>query len=582
MKLSNTLCLCLFFAFKLTGQSIYNINLLNKEDNDIFQKEGFSFNFDSQLKYFDFINECKEEGYLECRLDSIIKNRDTATIFMFLGPKYKWEMLSLDKAEDMCSKRFNKQVKDIEQSKFSFGEFIDYKDELLNCYDNSGRPFAKLELSSEFNSGTIRSKTLLDPGPLIYIDSILNHGDLDIKDYILYFILDVKKGSLYNADKLYALRERLKKQRFIKSDSSHIIKFYKDKASLNLYLNNEKINYVNGVLGVFPDADFDNKLKLNGEMSISLNNVIEFGERLDMKWRAMDKRGQEFKLSVDFPVIINNGLGAGADIEMFKLDTLFFNMDNRLTIALARSRSIYAVNITHSFSNILNIDTNQAITKISLPENLDFVSYLYGLSFKHDKIKEGYYFKDPVGCYASLNAGVKTIIENDLFVNVKTDDIGEVLKKEYDSLNSNTSNIRLAFGVFGRILFSDRLALKLGFKTNSMFSKVYLDNEVFRLGGIKDIRGFNEGEIQAHRFALLNSEVHFGLEQSSSVFCFYDKAYFRNFTSDQKTLMSGFGLGLSIRMATGQLKLIYAYGKQKEMPILWSNAKLHFGYISYF
>ncbi|HIF15290.1 MAG TPA: hypothetical protein EYQ86_08255 [Bacteroidetes bacterium] len=190
--------------------------MLNKEDNDIFQKEGFSFNFDSQLKYFDFINECKEEGYLECRLDSIVKNGDTATIFMFLGPKYKWEMLFLDKAEDMCSKRFNKQVKDIEQSKFSFSEFIDYKDELLNCYDNSGRPFAKLELSSEFKSDIIISKTLLDPGPLIYIDSILNHGDLNIKDYILYFILDIKEGSLYNAEKLYALRGRLKKQRFIR------------------------------------------------------------------------------------------------------------------------------------------------------------------------------------------------------------------------------------------------------------------------------------------------------------------------------------------------------------------------------
>ena len=49
MKLSNILCLCLFLAFKLSGQSIYNINLLNKEDNSIFQKEGFSFNFDSQL-----------------------------------------------------------------------------------------------------------------------------------------------------------------------------------------------------------------------------------------------------------------------------------------------------------------------------------------------------------------------------------------------------------------------------------------------------------------------------------------------------------------------------------------------------
>ena len=40
------------------------------------------------------------------------------------------------------------------------------------------------------------------------------------------------------------MSQLLKKQRFIKVDSAHIVKFYKDKASLNLYLNNKKINFV--------------------------------------------------------------------------------------------------------------------------------------------------------------------------------------------------------------------------------------------------------------------------------------------------------------------------------------------------
>ena len=66
------------------------------------------------------------------------------------------------------------------------------------------------------------------------------------------------------------------------------------------------------------------------------------------------------------------------------------------------------------------------------------------------------------------------------------------------------------------------------------------------------------------------------------IICFYDKAYFINYVLDQKKYLTGFGLGLSLKVSTGQLKLIYAYGKQKDLPVLWTNAKLHFGYINYF
>ena len=581
-KCLNTLCLCIVWSFYLSGQTFCVINLKSVKDKESFNKDKLQRNFKSQLEYFEFINKCKEEGYLEIRHDSIIRQGDTSIAYMFLGPKYSWEMLALAKAEDVCSKRFNKQIENLGKSKFSFGLFMDFKNELLNCYDNSGRPFAKLSLSSEFDKVDIRSSCNIDAGPLIHIDSIINHGDLEIKDYILYYILNIKEGSVYKADKLYALRERLKKQRYIKVDSAHIVKFYKDKASLNLYLNNKKINYVNGVLGVFPDTDFENKLKLNGEMSVSLNNVIQFGEQLNMQWRAMDNKGQQFNLGVDFPVLLNNGLGAGANIEMFKKDTQFFNMSNRYAVSLMRPKTMYEVNLTHAFSNILQTDTSDVISEGRLPEDLDFVNYLYGLSVKKDKIKEGLYFNDPVGWSVSLNAGLMEIVEKDVFLNIKTDDIGEKMKEEYDSLNSNTSNLRLGLAAYGRILFSDRFALKFGLNTNSMFSNVYLDNEVFRIGGIGDIRGFNEGEIEVHRFGVLNTEIHFALELSSSIFGFFDNAYYSNFVSGQSRHLMGFGLGLSLKLSAGQLRLIYAYGKQEGQPVLWSNAKLHFGYINYF
>ena len=581
-KLLNTLLLCFVWAFSLCGQSCFVLELVKEKDIFTFDKEKFQKNFKGQLEYFDFLNNCKEKGYLECRHDSIITKGDSSIAYMFLGPKYSWDMIALDKAEDVCSKRFNKQLEGLGKSKFSFRLLMDFKDELLNCYDNSGRPFAKLKLSSEFDKTDVRSGFGLDIGPLIHIDSVINHGSLEIKDYILYYILDIKEGSVYEADKLFALRERLKKQRYLDVDSAHIIKFYKDKASLNLYLNNKKINYVNGVLGVFPDTDFENKLKLNGEMSVSLNNVIHFGERVNMQWRAMDKKGQEFDLGLNFPVLLSNGLGAGANIEMFKKDTQFFNMSNRYMVSLMRPKTIYEVHMTYAFSNILQVDTSDVISLKSLPEDLDFVNYLYGLSIKKDKIKEGLYFNDPVGWSITLNAGVMEVIEKDVYLNIRTDDLGKKIKEEYDSLNSNTSNIRLGLSTFWRVLFSDRFAMKFRINANSIFSKIYLDNEVYRIGGIRDIRGFNEGEIEAHRFGVLNTELHFALELSSSVFCFFDQSYYTNYVLAQEMRLAGFGVGLNLNLSAGQLRLIYAYGKREGQPVQWSNAKLHFGYINYF
>ena len=110
----------------------------------------------------------------------------------------------------------------------------------------------------------------------------------------------------------------------------------------------------------------------------------------------------------------------------------------------------------------------------------------------------------------------------------------------------------------------------------------YLLNELYKEGGLASIRGFNEGEIEAHNFACINLEIHYGIEPGSSFFMLSDLAYFQNRVIPINQWGIGFGVGLKFKTTQGEFNLVYAYGKRSEETILWQNAKVHFGYISYF
>jgi hemolysin activation/secretion protein len=122
----------------------------------------------------------------------------------------------------------------------------------------------------------------------------------------------------------------------------------------------------------------------------------------------------------------------------------------------------------------------------------------------------------------------------------------------------------------------------------SLFEKgktVYLlDNEFHRLGGINNIRGFDENSILAGSYTSFTMEYRWLFDRFSNIFAFTDIMYYKNESTAGHTEDTpvGFGIGLNLQTRAGMFSITYALGTQQGNPIELRAAKVHLGYISRF
>ena len=128
-----------------------------------------------------------------------------------------------------------------------------------------------------------------------------------------------------------------------------------------------------------------------------------------------------------------------------------------------------------------------------------------------------------------------------------------------------------------------RNIVKISSNSSFYVAPTIYQNEVDRFGGQTSLRGFNEEELYATTKTIASIEYRYLLDKNSNVFAFFDQAFLENnavqYYNDKPF---GFGVGFSFGTKIGLFSVSYALGKQYSNPILFSNGKVHFGYIAYF
>ena len=114
--------------------------------------------------------------------------------------------------------------------------------------------------------------------------------------------------------------------------------------------------------------------------------------------------------------------------------------------------------------------------------------------------------------------------------------------------------------------------------------KSLFENEGFRIGGFKSLRGFDEQSLTVTNFMIQTFEFRYIIEKNSFISTFYDQAFVhRDFVSTKSSDHPlGFGAGINFQTKVGIVSLNYALGKQKNIPLDLQKGKIHFGIISYF
>ena len=512
-------------------------------------------------------------GYMEAVVSYSGSDSVGLTILYEAGQRYSWARLRTHPADEdiLSSAGVNDRL--YRRKIFTPEAYARLCNDILRYCTNNGYPFARVSLDSvQIAGGAVDAYLNLDRGPLILTDTLLVRGNAKVTAAYLRNYLSLKPGEPFNEAVMRKIGVRLREIPFLTEARAAEIEFSPSSARPVLYLQSRKASQINGVIGVQPDNAGSGKVFVTGDLRLRLQNAFGKAELLDLNWSNPFPRSQDLKVKFSYPFLLSLPIGAEADLTLFKKDTTFLEINRQLGFRyfLAGNNS-FRLFVGRKTSDL--ISTKGFENVLTLPPFADVSANTFGLGFQFQRLD---YRLNPRKGYAvdlSAGAGVRTITRNPR--------INDVV---YDSLDLRNTQYRGELEADLYLPVFRRGVVNLGVKAGWVESESIFTNELFRFGGLKTLRGFDELSLNASALALFKAEYRFILEQNSYLLLFYNQAWYEDVSRDVyfSDTPYGYGAGITFETKLGIFSFLYALGSQQGNPVEFRSAKVHFGLINYF
>lgn len=514
------------------------------------------------------------QGYLTANIDSVISDSLNSKVYISLGKPYRFAKIKPGNVDEELLSEIGFRDKLFFDKELRFERIVSLEESILSVCENNGYPFAWIRLDSAKIDGESLSGSLnLRKGNAIRIDSVVIRGDAEITSAYITNYLGIKPGDAYRESMIRAIPQRLKEIPFITPHQATELAFSEYSVKVILHLNKKKSSQVNGILGFLPDDKTPSKLRLSGETQLNLRNPFGAGESIDLAWKSPKALTQDLKIRLAYPFIVSR-FGLDLGFALYKKDTAYLDIIQDAGVQYLLPQGNYIkVYINNRSSKTLSA------TDASLyPSGIPFAntkSTIYGLGFRSDRLdyrlnpRKGYTLK------ASAGAGQRS-------VNLSAADQASMLEKTPARATQYHANYEaeLFVPLIGRSVFN------LGLNGAKLISPSYYQNELYRIGGFKTLRGFNEESIYASSYDIVKVELRYLMEQNSYISAFWNGAYYENRASylqgDPYDMPYGFGSGITFDTKLGIFSISYALGKQFNNPIQVKSGKVSFGLINNF
>ena len=283
---------------------------------------------------------------------------------------------------------------------------------------------------------------------------------------------------------------------------------------------------------------------------------------------------EKLLINFSYPYLFHTPIGIDENFNLFKQDTTYIQLDNKLGLKyLFIGGDYFEVYYESIVTTLLSTSGLQNIT--TLPPYTDATTDLYGIEYK---VRHLDYIYNPRRGYEFLGsaaAGNKTIRKN-----------SAINSDAYAGLQFNTIEYRANILADCYLPVATRAAIKFGVNGGYIEDPSLLLNDLYRIGGLEVLRGFNEQSVYVSQYAVGTIEFHYLLEQNSFFFLFYDQGYVRQTLPSAIQYYydtpSGFGAGMDFQTKAGIFSLSYALGNAKGNPLNFSTGKINFGIVNYF
>lgn len=509
-----------------------------------------------------------ENGYLEANYKVQPSSKDSLIAEFNSGGSYQLIILRSQQNRAIAGQWYEAG----KPYPFTLSGYKKYFNQVLSQLQNTGYPFAEASFSNvTINKQVIEAQLNITNNQLVLMDTLHIDGDARISNRWLSRYLQLEYNARYNELEVSKISQRIKNSGFLTETKPARIQFINNRCFITVYINSKRSSSVDGIVGVLPPSTPNGKTIVTGEVKLHLVSALKRGETFDLHWRQPQPITQRLTAQAIYPYIAYSNFGAEARLELYKKDTTFIDVMRNagVTYALAGNSSI---KFLAELRTISLLQTSQYKNATVLPAVADLRKQLFGAGYTADYTDYKYCPTSGIQFQATLSAGRRTLVKN-----------GNIKESLYDSIDLKTNEYRMEGAIDYYLQIAKQFVINTGVRGGYMQAQNLFENELYRFGGLKSLRGFDEEILIADKFAIVKIEPRLLLDRTSYIFAFYNQGYYkRNTIQVAEDFPKGFGAGIAFETKAGIFSFNYALGSEKKNPIQFRSGKVHFGIISAF
>ena len=514
-----------------------------------------------------------ELGYLTAYSTINFSADQKVEVHFFTGGLYQFATLSRGNVSEEILNKIGYDARIFNQKPFSHHKIVKLFNSILNYAENHGYPFASVRLDSiKVEENTISSWLNYQSGPPIVFDSLVIRGYDKVKTKYLMTHLGIYQGEPYEEKLIDEIPNKLKLLSFISLKEMPEVHIINGKCNIYLELSQNKISKLDGIVGVLPNQTEGKKVLITGQVTLDLHNLFSSGKRLALEWQSYDAESQLLDASYFHPNLFRTPLNVQGDFYLLKQDTTFINRKFGLELSLLSKNSNKIGFQTQLITSRL-ISTYGLEDVTELPENNDYNLNYYGLNYQINRFNN---INLPTKGWAAAFAG--SVGQKKVIINPVLDD------ELYTDLDQNSMQLSFVGEIEKYWKFMKNVYLRTKLSGGYLGGKSLFQSDLFRIGGLRSLRGFVENQFYTSSYGIANIEVRAMFSEGTYFLLFYDQsALVDEFVlSGEVEYPFGTGAGFSFSTAAGIFNFVFAMGKSTSQPFSIDYSKIHFGYISRF
>lgn len=569
MKRIYILLSLVFCLFPLLGIS-QNLNLM------LFEKESFrdslyaemkvKKHFDDSLAVHNFLDGHLEmllnDSYVHAGFDSVIYRDSNILAYLTRGRKYEWGKLrytceaGTNPAVHALQRRYRR---DYEGQAVQVDVLREIHNIAAGILRKNGAAFANCSIDSlGYYSGAVHVFLDITNNTMYYLDSIEIRGYRDFPEYYLRKKLFGSRVLHYSKAKMADIPGKMANIPFVQLKTNPGVKFSDSTYTPVLQTEKKASSDFFLLLGILPTEDASQKLRFSGEARFDVINFLGQAEHMQFTWKRPEESSQELDIGYEHPYIAGSDLGADLAFQLEKVDSSYLRLRGEGRMKYYFSDAAIGLGLERrQVSDISSASSDLA----------DVNSWIYHMTYSLDK--RDYRQNPRKGYILNLKAGggSRDLANSEAGVEIQDNAI----------LEASFS------GAFFIPLFK-RWTLKLWNNSSGIQAQDLYKNELYRVGGINSMRGYDENALLASSYVFSGMELRYLFEENASVYVFSDIGWLEECTINtyEQFLPLSVGIGTFFRTGLGRFSINFALGKNPESGWAWNASKVHLSYSNAF